>query len=185
LRSSYREASDAEQQNVLRERMGKLLGGSATLYVGGVTPMDIDRRKATATRVSEAIRGALREGVVPGGGAALLACRPALKERLARATDPDERMAYRILIRALEEPTRTIIENAGCDPYEIMAEINRAGPGCGFDVQQERVLSMAEASIWSGASVTRTLVTSAVANAAMALTVEVVVHRDRKMEVEP
>jgi chaperonin GroEL len=185
LAAAYRATQDAEQRSLLRERLGKLLGGSATLYIGGVTAMDIARRKATATRVSEALRGVLREGVVPGGGAALLACRAALRERAARASDPDERMAYRILVRSLEEPTRTIIANAGCDPYEIMALINRAGPGCGFDVLTEQVTPMADAAIWSAASVMRTAVTSAIANAAMALTVEVVVHRDHKFEIEP
>ncbi len=185
LRTGFRAAKDAEQRDLLRERAGKMLSGSATLYIGGTTTLEITRRKATALRVSEALRGALREGVIPGGGAALLACRPALAQRLAASSTPDERMAYRILMRALEEPTRTIIANAGADPCEVMPQIKRAGEGYSYDVQREQVQDMAAAGIWSGASVTRSLVTSAITTAAMALTVEVVVHRERKMEVEP
>lgn len=185
LRSGFRNAKDAEQRKEMAERIGKLLGGSATLYIGGTTEPDIKRRQATATRTAEALRGVLREGVVPGGGSALLACRAALKDRLKHSDDLDERTAYQILIRALEEPTRTIIANAGADPFEIMAEINRAGPGYGYDVQAERVVCMADAGIWSSASVTKALVISAITTAAMALTIEVVVHRDQKWEVEP
>ena len=105
------------------------MGGTATLRVGGVTEMEVEARVAVAKRTAVTMRAAMREGVLPGGGVALLACRPALRDRLAASTDTNERAAYRILIEAVEEPFRTIVSNAGFDDSDVMAEVRLAGPG--------------------------------------------------------
>ena len=88
----------------VRQRIGKLMGGSAILWVGGVTEAEINVRKDMAERAAEAIRGAMLKGVTPGGGMAFLACKPALKEALTRAESPDEIAAYRILLSAMDAP---------------------------------------------------------------------------------
>jgi chaperonin GroEL len=123
------------------------------------------------------MRGAIAEGVVPGGGVALLACRPALQKLLDQSTGTDERAAYRILIDALAEPLRTIVTNAGHDDRDVMAEIRLAEPGYGFDVTTEHVVNMIEAGIYDTAATQKAAVHAAVASAALALTIDVLVHR--------
>lgn len=175
LRAAYAHTDDASQRRQLRERIGKLLGGSATLWVGGLTSAEVERRKALAERCAEALRGALRAGVVPGGGAALLACRPVLRAELNGNLPPDGRAAYRLLLRALEAPARTIIANAGYDASEVMAEINLAGTGYGFDVRSGQVVDMLTAGILDATSVQQAAFRAAVSAAAQALTLDVVV----------
>jgi chaperonin GroEL len=174
--SAERARRNRAMRNKLRERIGKLMGGSAILWIGGATELEIEARKARAERTANALRGAIMEGVLPGGGVSLLACHPVLRKALNRSSDPDERAAYRILIKALEEPTRTILTNAGYDASEVMAAIKQAGSGYGFDVRDGQVIDMAKAGIYDVASVQRAAVRSAVASAALALTVDVLIH---------
>jgi len=124
----------------------------------------------------------MMEGVVPGGGVSLLACRPALQDMLDQSTDPDERAAYRILMRAVQEPFRTIVANAGYDASEVMAEIKLAGPGHGFDVTSGQVVDMMQAGIWDAAIVQKSAVYATIAGAAQALTIDVLVHRQEQPE---
>jgi chaperonin GroEL len=182
LRTAFSQTRDADVRKNLRQRIGKLMGGAATLWVGGMSEVDINARKELAESTAEALRGAMLEGIVPGGGAALLACRPALRRRLDGSTDPDARAAYRILIRALEEPLRTIVDNAGCDVSRVMIDVELAGAGFGFDVEIEKVVNMREAGILDAANAQKAAVWSAVTNASMALTTDVLVHRKKPPE---
>jgi chaperonin GroEL len=194
LRATYQEAEDLVLSDKLLKRIGILLGGSATLWVGGATELEIKEREETAKRTAAAMRGALRDGVLPGGGVALLACRPVLQQALERSSEPDERAAYRILIKAMEAPVRTIVANAGYDAADAMAEIKlaertrgeareltgnpeeRMGPGYGFDVTSGQVVDMAQAGIIDAANVLKLAVFSALASAGLALTIDVLVH---------
>jgi chaperonin GroEL len=186
LRAAYAQATGADAQKALRERIGRITTGSATLWVGAVTEHEINQRKDLAERTAEVLRGALREGAVPGGGVGLLACREGLRQCRQASRDPDERMAYEILIRALEEPTRTIIANAGEDAAEVMAAIKLAGPGYGYDVEAGQVVHMAEAGIMDSAAAVRLALINAVSTAAIALTTDVVVHHKRPIsQIEP
>ena len=186
LRQAYRENTDLEAREQLQERISKLLGGSATLWVGGNTKTDIDTRKELAKRTGQALRGAVIEGMLPGGGVALLNCRPLLKERLEQSASAPEKAAYRILLRAVEEPIRTLLANAGRDPSEIMGHIDRAESGCGFDLQTGQVVDMTEAGVFDVATVQKEAVRSAISSAALALTIDVMVHHKKPTEsVEP
>lgn len=180
LRAAYNASDDLVTREKLLKRIGKLLGGSATLWVGGVTELDVKERVEIAKRTAAAMRGAIAEGVVPGGGVALLGCRPALQKLLDQSTDTDERAAYRILIDALAEPLRTIATNAGHDDRDVMAEIRLAEPGHGFDVKTEQVVNMIEAGIYDTATMQKAAVHAAVASAALALTIDVLVHRTKQ-----
>ncbi|NLE44092.1 MAG: chaperonin GroEL [Chloroflexi bacterium] len=182
LREAHRKATDPEVRRNLQERIGKLMGGSATLWVGGMTESEIEMRKELANRTAEALRGAVREGVVPGGGVALMDCRPTVRSLLDESTSFDEQMAYRILLRALEEPMRVIIENAGFNPDETMAEVRLAGPGHGFDVRKAQVVNMREAGIFDSVAVTKAALHGAIQTAALALTVDVLIHRKKPPE---
>lgn len=177
LRTLHAETPDLALRGRLHERIGRLMGGSATLRVGGVTVREIEARKELAERTAAAVRGAMQEGVVPGGGVALLGCRPALQHCLAAADEPEERAAYQILLRAVAEPLRVIVANAGYDPSEVLAEVRMAGPGCGFDVLCGRVTTMQEAGLYDPVNVTKAAVYAGLSGAALALTIDVIVHR--------
>jgi len=183
LRAGYRVAEDQALRKKLQQRIGKLMGGSATLYVGAATEAEFNARTELAQRAADALRGAVVEGVLPGGGVALLACRPALQRLLEKSTNPDERAAYRILARALEEPTRTIIGNSGGDVSEVMAAIKAAGAGYGLDVVSGQVVAMLAAGIFDAATVQLAAVRSAISSAALALTIEVLIHKRVRQEV--
>jgi chaperonin GroEL len=177
LREIYGTASDADNRGELRERIGKLMGGSATLYVGGITTTEQDYAKEQAIRATDAMRGAMREGVLPGGGAALLACRSMLQARMAESVEPEERAAYHILLQAVEAPTRALLENTGYEPGEILGQLKNVDPGVGFDVVAGEVTDMATAGILDITTVVKTALRAAVSSAAMALTTDVLVHR--------
>jgi chaperonin GroEL len=108
---------------------------------------------------------------------ALLNCRPALRQCRDQAQDTDERAAYSILLKALEVPFTTIIENAGVWAGKILAEADQAGPGYGYDVMAHQLVQMTDAGILDTAPVVKGAVRSAISGAALALTTEAVVHR--------
>jgi chaperonin GroEL len=118
----------------------------------------------------------MMEGVLPGGGTALLACRPALREKLDESSSVDEQAAYRILLRAVEEPFRTIVSNAGYDDCDVMARVRLAGADHGFDVNLGSVVDMVDAGIYDAAMVLKAAAYGALTTAALALTVDVLVH---------
>ncbi|MFQ6102615.1 MAG: TCP-1/cpn60 chaperonin family protein [Anaerolineae bacterium] len=186
LCEAFDQATDPAVRRKLRGRIGKLLGGTAVLWGGAATELEIETRKKWAERTADALRGAVREGVVPGGGVALLACRPALEQRLRESANADERAAYRILIKAMEAPICAILTNAGYKPGRVMAQIRLARNGHGFDVRSREVVDMAVAGIWDATTVVKTAVRSAIAGAALALTTDVVVHhKEPKKSLEP
>jgi chaperonin GroEL len=182
LRAAHEQTEDAVLHGKLLKRIGKLLGGSATLWAGGTTELEIEARQEVAKRTAAAMRGGMREGVVPGGGVALLACRPALERQLEQSQEPDARAAYHILIKALEAPLRTIVANAGHDASEVMAHVTLAGAGHGFDVTTGQVVDMAEVGIYDPTGVQKAAVYAAVASAGLALTTDVLVHRKEQGE---
>ena len=179
LKRRYEVESDLDLRKNIRERIGKMLSGSAVLWVGGLSETDIKARKEIAERTSEALRAAILKGVMPGGGAALLACRPALQRRLEQVSGEEEKFACRILLRALEEPTRTIIHNAGYDPHVWLDRVERAGAGSGFDVRSGKVVDMVQAGIVDSAGVILSSARNAIASAALALTVDTLVHHKK------
>jgi len=176
LRRLFDNAETKIDRTHVQKRIGKLLGGSATLHVGGVTEREIEARVEVAKRTAVTLRGAMMDGVLAGGGVSLLDSRPALQKKLDDSSDSDEYAAYRILIKAMETPFRTIVANAGFDASEIMAEVRLAGPGHGFDVNSQQVVDMKQSRIYDPTIVQKGAVFGAVTTAAMALTVDALVH---------
>jgi chaperonin GroEL len=176
LRQLFAQTAELSDRQRLQQRIGRLMGGSATLWVGSESQASIESREELAKRTAAALRTAILGGVVPGGGVSLLSCRTALREKLARCDDPDERAAYRILARAIEAPTRTILSNAGYDSGAALAKIEHAGPGHGFDVTSGQIVDAAQAGILDSTGVLQAAVQSAIRGAALALTVDVCVH---------
>jgi len=183
LRTLFGQTQDPEVRRKLQQRIGKLMGGVATLQVGGGSQMEIETRKELAEQAAGALRGAIREGVLPGGGVALLDCRGVLEGLRDQSTDPDERAAYHIMTRVMEIPARAICGNAGYDDSEVLAQIKLAGPGYGFDVVSGQVANLAQEGIFDVATVQKAAVNGAVTTAAMALTIDVLVHHKEPEEV--
>jgi chaperonin GroEL len=177
LRAVHERAQDVEERENLEKRLAKLLGGSATLYVGGATDAEIKTRKALVEQTARTMRQTIRTGALPGGGVALLVCQPMLAAREQAATDSDERAAYHILSKAVEAPMRAIVDNAGLDAGDVMAEVRRADPGWGCDVRSGEIVDMAAAGIYGAAAVQKSALRRAVNTAALALTVDVLVLR--------
>jgi chaperonin GroEL len=177
LRRLYANTSDLDDREKLQERIGKLMGGSATLRVGGITKTEQDYNKEQAKRAADAMRGAIREGVLPGGGTALLACRPMLEARMQAASEPEERAAYHILAKAMEAPARALLDNVGYEVGDVFGKLKHAEPGYGFDVVRGEVVDMRDAGILDIATVVKAAVRHALGSAALALTTDVVVHR--------
>lgn len=177
LRASYNIIADTRERDTLQGRIGKLMGGSSTLYIGGSAKPEIDFNRELAKRTADAMRGAMREGVVPGGGVALMNCRPALEKQLAEAEEIEARAAYHILLDAIEAPIRTLMHNAGIEPGTMFADVYAAGPGYGVDVKTGTVVNMAEVGLFDAVSVVKATAINAIKTAALALTTDVVVHR--------
>jgi len=169
VRAQIERTEDAGDQDKLRRRLGRLLGGVARLRIGAPTRPELEARKAVAERAVATLRRALEDGVVPGGGVALLACQSALRETVGS----------RILSRALEEPLRAIVENAGYEPGVVIARIRASLPGWGFDARTGQMVDVWQEGILDPAAVLQAAVNVAVSGAAMALTTEVLVHRRR------
>lgn len=176
LRQSLPDLKDHTLRRLTQERLGRLTGGAALVWVGGETVSDCTFRQDQAERTAQALRGALRDGVVPGGGTAFLDSRSCL---LARATSEAEHMAYRILGQALEAPARTILNNAGFEPSGYLSQVESAGPGHGVDVRSGRVVKMTDEGIVDGVSVLQATLRTAIVTAGLALSVDVLVQSGR------
>ena len=177
LRDRISTVKNLNRRSQLQVRLSKLMSGTATLYVGDTSDQDMIMRKALAKRTAAAMRGAIRDGVVPGGGAMLLSCRDLLRERMRLAQTDDERVACKILLTSVEAPVRTLLANSGFEPLEFFPEINKAGNSYSFDVIQGKIGNMAACGIFDSSSVTKKSLSAAIRSAALALTVEVIVHR--------
>jgi chaperonin GroEL len=176
LKVQHRNARDTAQGRPLLERIGNLMGQSVTVWVGGFSEPEINARKSLAERTVLAMRSAIQDGVVAGGGIALLQCRNVLERLQPNADDADERAAHRVLIDALAVPARTIFRNAGYDPSEVLAALDHEAPGTGFDVIHKRAVDPCEAGILDSALVLKTSVRNAISTAALALTIDSLVH---------
>ena len=170
-------AQDKEAEAFLRERIGKILGGVAILRIGDAIPSRMDSRIALAKETAKSLRRAIRDGILPGGGVALLACRDVLAEGRP-AADSDARAANRMLQRAFEAPIRAICQNAGFDSAKV-AELERAPAGHGIDVRSGAIVDVKEEGIIDVASVVQAAVRGAVSSAALALTIDVLLHHAR------
>lgn len=163
--------SDYDKEK-LQERLAKLAGGVAVINVGAATETELKEKKARVDDAVHATKAAIEEGIVPGGGVAFLRARKALaKVNL----EGDEKVGVDILYRALEQPVRVIVENAGADAGWVVREIESKNDEIGFDVITMKFEDMVKAGIVDPAKVTRTALQNAVSVASMLLTTEALV----------
>ncbi len=186
LRETYRETEDDDRRARALSRLGKLNGGLATVYVGGIAKDEIRQRKELAERTIRALRGAAAGGVIPGGGVALAACRDWLLAQAECYDDLEGRAACLMLADAAEAPMRQLLANAGYDPSEIMAQLTLDDSKGGFDVMKRAFVDVAGAGIVDVAEVQVEALRRAVSSAALALTIDVLVlHREPETMTEP
>ncbi|MBV9005518.1 MAG: chaperonin GroEL [Solirubrobacterales bacterium] len=164
--------SDFDREK-LQERLAKLSGGVAVVKVGAATETEMKEKKHRVEDALQATRAALEEGIVPGGGIALLAAQKALN--LDTFDDADERTGARIVFRALEEPTRQIAENAGLEGSVVVNDIRKAKKGQGLNAQTGEIGDLVAAGIIDPAMVTRSALQNAASIAKNILTTEAIV----------
>jgi len=169
--------SDYDREK-LQERLAKLAGGVAIIRVGAATEVELKEKKHRVEDALSATRAAIEEGIVPGGGVALLNAIAALDN--VKTSYPDEATGVSIVRRALEEPMRGIVRNAGMDGAVVVQEVRRrqqetGNKNLGFDVLAGEYRDMVEAGIIDPAKVTRSAMENAASIAAMILTTEALV----------
>ena len=158
----------------LQERLAKLSGGVAVIKVGAATETELKDKKLRIEDALNATRAAVAEGIVAGGGTALLQVQPALDE-LEKETEGDEKTGIDIVRRAIEAPVRQIANNAGLEGAVIVEAVKKAKKGIGFNAQTEEYVDMIKSGIVDPCKVTRSALQNAASIAAMILTTEAVV----------
>lgn len=167
------EQSDSEfDKEKLQERLAKLAGGVGVIKVGAATETEMKEKKHRIEDAVAATKAAVEEGIVPGGGVALLRAREVLKNLVVEG---DEKVGVNILFRSLEEPIRQIAENAGKDGSVVAEEVKKLSGSMGYNADLDKYEDLIKAGIVDPTKVTRTALQNASSIAAMFLTTEAVV----------
>jgi chaperonin GroEL len=181
LRTQIEDATSDYDKEKLQERLAKLIGGVAIIKVGAATETELKEKKARVEDAMHATRAAVEEGIVPGGGVALLRCIPALEKLKLQS---DEATGVSIVKRALEEPTRQIAQNAGQEGAIIVGRVRDSkDDSFGFNAETGEFGDMIKAGVIDPAKVTRLALQNAASIVALMLTTEVLIA-DIKQETE-
>jgi len=162
--------SDYDKEK-LNERLAKLAGGVAIIKVGAATEVELKEKKLRVEDALNATRAAVEEGIVPGGGTALINTIPEVAAFVA-TLEGDEKTGGNIILKALEEPLKQIAINAGVDGSVVVDKVKNGPKGIGFDAYKEEYVDMIKAGIVDPTKVTRTALQNAVSIATMILTTE-------------
>ena len=172
IKAQIAETTSEFDKEKLQERLAKLSGGVAVIKVGAATEIEMKEKKLRIEDALAATKAAVEEGIVAGGGTALINAIPAVEE-LIPSLEGDEKTGAQIILRALEEPVRQIALNAGLEGSVIIDTIKRSGKtGYGFDAYNETYVDMIPAGIVDPTKVTRSALQNAASVAAMVLTTE-------------
>ena len=171
--------SDYDREK-LQERLAKLAGGVAVLYVGAVSEVEMKEKKDRVDDALAATRAAIEEGIVPGGGVALVRATEALAN--LEGVNFDETTGIKIIARAIEEPLRVIVGNAGLEGSVIVAKVKEGKGDFGFNAKTEEYCSMYEAGIIDPTKVTRVALENAASVASLLLTTEATIVELPKKE---
>src|SRR5215468_6443788 len=166
--------SDFDREK-LQERLAKLSGGVAVVKVGAATETEMKETKHRVEDALQAARAALEEGVVPGGGVALLNAADSVKDKLLESVTDDERTGAQIIIKSLEEPLRQLATNAGLEGSVVVQQVRAAKPGQGLNVDTGEVTDLLKAGITDPTMVTRSALQNAASIAKNILTTEAIV----------
>jgi chaperonin GroEL len=188
IRREIDETTSDYDREKLQERLAKLAGGVAVINVGAATETEMKEKKARVEDALHATRAAVEEGIVPGGGTAYLRCLPAL-EKLGKELEGDEKVGVDIVRRSLEQPLRTLCENAGVEGSVIVGQVKQykgEEKFTGYDVDSEKFVDMFKAGIIDPTKVSRTALQNAASVASLLLTTEALVTEiPEKKEAAP
>ncbi|KVR59287.1 chaperonin GroEL [Burkholderia ubonensis] len=183
IRRQIEETTSDFDREKLQERIAKLSGGVAVIKVGAATEVEMKERKARVEDALHATRAAVEEGIVPGGGVALLRARAALKTLRGANTDQDA--GIRIVLRALEEPLRQIASNAGEEPSVVLNRVLEQPGNFGWNAASDTYGDLMEMGVVDPTKVTRTTLQNAASVAGLILTTDAVVAELPKEEARP
>jgi chaperonin GroEL len=182
IRRQIDEATSDYDKEKLQERLAKLAGGVAVINVGAATETEMKEKKARVEDALHATRAAVEEGIVPGGGVALIRCLPALDKV---EVEGDESIGVAIVRRSLEEPLRTLANNAGVEGSVVVQEVKKAKKTMGYNVDKDEYVDMLEAGIIDPTKVTRTALQNAASIAGLMLTTEALITEIPEKEKAP
>jgi chaperonin GroEL len=175
IRNQIEETSSDYDREKLQERLAKLVGGVAVIKVGAATETEMKEKKARVEDAMHATRAAVEEGIVPGGGVALVRAGKVLDNFQASEIDSDEQIGVNIVRRALEEPLRQIAGNAGKEGAVIVGRVRESEGSVGFNAATEQFEDLVEAGVIDPAKVTRTALQNASSIAGLMLTTEAMI----------
>ncbi|KNF09585.1 60 kDa chaperonin [Gottschalkia purinilytica] len=171
IKAQLEETTSEFDKEKLQERLAKLSGGVAVIQVGAATETELKEKKLRIEDALAATRAGVEEGMVSGGGTALLNASKAV-EKLLEGSQGDEKTGIQIILKALEEPVKQIAINAGLEGSVIVEKVKASEQGIGFDALNERYVNMIEAGIVDPTKVTRSALQNAASVASMVLTTE-------------
>ncbi len=174
LKRQIQEATSDYDKEKLQERLAKLSGGVAVIRVGAATELEMKEKKDRVDDAKEATKAAVEEGIVPGGGAALLRCLPVLEKMLANLSG-DVKIGAEIIARALSYPIRQIAENAGKEGSIVVQKVASMGPQEGYDAREDVYVNMIEKGIVDPTKVVRCAIQFAASIAGLLLTTEAII----------
>ena len=185
IKAQIEETTSDYDREKLQERLAKLAGGVAVIRVGGSTEIEVREKKDRVDDAMHATRAAVEEGIVPGGGTALLRAKAAVAK--LTTDNPDVQAGIKIVLRALEAPLRQIAENAGVEGSTVVGKINdnTKSDTYGFNAQTEEFVDMLQAGIVDPAKVVRTALQNAASVAGLLVTTEAMVAEAPKKESAP
>ena len=185
IKAQIEETTSDYDREKLQERLAKLAGGVAVIRVGGATEVEVKEKKDRVDDALNATRAAVEEGIVPGGGTALLRAKAAVTK--LTSNNSDIRAGIQIVAKALEAPIRQIAENAGVEGSIVVGKItdNTSSSTFGFNAQTEEFVDMLEAGIVDPAKVVRTALQDAASVAGLLITTEAMVAELPKKEAAP
>ena len=175
IRNQVEETTSDYDREKLQERLAKLIGGVAVIKVGAATETEMKEKKARVEDAMHATKAAVEEGIVPGGGVALLRSIEALDKLEKQEKDEDRAIGIRIVKRSLEEPLRQIANNAGHEGSVVVNRVKELEGGKGFNAQNETYVNMTDAGIIDPTKVVRSALQNAVSIAGLMLTTEALV----------
>jgi len=173
IRAQIDETTSDYDREKLQERLAKLVGGVAVINVGAATETEMKEKKARVEDALNATRAAVEEGIVPGGGVAYLRCLEALEK--LKTDDPDRQTGINIVKKALEEPARMIVENAGLEGSVVVDRLKKEKDAFGFDAAKEEYTDLAKAGIIDPTKVVRLALQNAASVASLMITTQAVV----------
>ncbi|HDQ99993.1 MAG TPA: chaperonin GroEL, partial [candidate division WOR-3 bacterium] len=184
IRKQIEETKSDYDREKLQERLAKLAGGVAVINVGAATEVEMKQKKALVEDALHATRAAVEEGVVPGGGVALLRALPAL-EKMKRDNE-DEQVGVNIVRKALEEPIRQLVLNAGVDGSIVVAKVREGKGNFGFNCETMEYVDMFAEGIIDPTKVTRTALQNAASVSGLMITTEcAIVEKPEKEKTPP